>query len=370
VTIFKTTEFYRITQKRKLLILSTQFLLLLIIIIIACGIGTVAIPPTDVLSAFGHAIFPGFIDAPPISNAGFIVIGYRFPRIMLAVLAGMSLAMAGAVMQGILRNPLVSPFTLGLSSAASFGAAFMIVFGPIFFNAAFTATGTVAGINFSFGTTLLILSAFFFGWMSVVLVYLVSHTKQTSQAIMILAGVIIGYLFQAGLFALQYVSDDKALRDIVTWLMGGMWGASWQAVIILLPIVLTCFFLIERRAWDLNTLSGGDDVAKNLGINVPQFRLRCLAIISFATSSCLAFTGMIGFIGLIAPHICRMVVGNDFRYLLPCSAVMGALILLVSDTAARSLFSPVEIPVGIIMYILGSLFFLYLITRGHGRYLE
>ncbi|MDV0441223.1 iron ABC transporter permease [Methanorbis furvi] len=365
----KIPELYHSVQKRKLLIFGVLLLLLFIAAIIACGIGTVAIPPGDVLAAFGHAVLPGLIDAPATQSAEFIITGYRLPRILLAILAGISLAVAGAVMQGLLRNPLVSPFTLGLSSAASFGAAFMIVLGPVLFGAAFAGAVTIAGITFSASTILLILSAFLFGWMSVVLVYLISRTKMTSQAIMILAGVVIGYLFQAGLLALQYISNDEALRDIVTWLMGGMWGATWPAVIVLLPIVFLCFFLVERRAWDLNALSGGDDVAKNLGINVPQFRIRGLMIVSFAASACLAFTGVIGFIGLMAPHICRMIVGNDYRYLLPCSAVMGALILLVSDTAARSIFAPVEIPVGVIMYILGGLFFLYLITRGHGRYL-
>ncbi len=184
---------------------------------------------------------------------------------------------------------------------------------------------------------------------------------------MILAGVVIGYLFQAGLLGLKYVSNDDALRDIVTWLMGGMWGATWQAIAILLPVVLICFFLVERRAWDLNTLSSGDDVAKNLGINVQRFRISGLLIVSFAASTCLAFTGIIGFVGLMAPHICRMLIGNDYRYLMPASALLGALILLISDTVARVILAPIEIPVGIIMYILGGLFFLFLITRGHGR---
>ncbi|HJK24282.1 MAG TPA: iron ABC transporter permease, partial [Methanocorpusculum sp.] len=258
----KIVELYHTVQRRKVLVFGALLVLLLITSVLACGIGTVAIPPADVLAAFGHAILPGLIDAPATPNAEFIITGYRLPRILLAVLAGVSLAVAGAVMQGLLRNPLVSPFTLGLSSAASFGAAFMIVLGPLLFGAAFAGAVTVAGISFSLDTALLILSAFLFGWLSVVLVYLISRTKQTSQAIMILAGVVIGYLFQAGLLALQYVSDDEALRDIVTWHMGGMWGANWQAVLVLLPIVLICFILVERRAWDLNPLSGGDDVAK------------------------------------------------------------------------------------------------------------
>jgi len=365
----KTTRLYHTIQKRKLLVLVTLFVILLLLSIFAIGIGSVYIPPGDVLAVFGHALFPGSIASPDDGMADLIIMNYRLPRILLAILAGVALATAGAVMQGLLRNPLVSPFTLGLSSASSFGAALIIVLGPAIFGSVFAGTILLAGITFSVKSLLLILSAFIFGLLSVFLVYLISRSKHTSQAIMILAGVVIGYLFQAGLLGLKYVSNDDALRDIVTWLMGGMWGATWQAIAILFPIVLICFLLVERRAWDLNTLSSGDDVAKNLGINVQRFRISGLLIVSFAASACLAFTGIIGFVGLMAPHICRMLIGNDYRYLLPASALLGALILLISDTVARVILAPIEIPVGIIMYILGGLFFLFLITRGHGRYL-
>ena len=365
----RTTRLYHTIQKRKLLVLVTLFVILVIFSILAVGIGSVYIPPADVLAVFGHALFPDLIASPDGGMADLIVLNFRLPRILLAILAGVALATAGAVMQGLLRNPLVSPFTLGLSSAASFGAALIIVLGPAIFGSVFAGSILLLGVTFSVKSVLLILSAFLFGWLSVILVYLISRTKHTSQAIMILAGVVIGYLFQAGLLGLKYVSNDDALRDIVTWLMGGMWGATWQAIAILFPIVLICFFLVERRAWDLNTLSSGDDVAKNLGINVQRFRISGLLIVSFAASACLAFTGIIGFVGLMAPHICRMLIGNDYRYLLPASALLGALILLISDTVARVILAPIEIPVGIIMYILGGLFFLFLITRGHGRYL-
>ncbi len=365
----RTTRLYHTIQKRKLLVLVTLFVILIIVSILAVGIGSVYIPPADALAVFGHALFPDLIAFPDGGMADLIVMNFRLPRILLAILAGVALATAGAVMQGLLRNPLVSPFTLGLSSAASFGAALIIVLGPAILGSLFAGTILLLGVTFSVKSVLLILSAFLFGCLSVILVYLISRTKHTSQAIMILAGVVIGYLFQAGLLGLKYVSNDDALRDIVTWLMGGMWGATWQAIAILFTIVLICFFLVERMAWDLNTLSSGDDVAKNLGINVQLFRISGLLIVSFAASACLAFTGIIGFVGLMTPHICRMLIGNDYRYLLPASALLGALILLISDTVARVILAPIEIPVGIIMYILGGLFFLFLITRGHGRYL-
>jgi iron complex transport system permease protein len=166
---------------------------------------------------------------------------------------------------------------------------------------------------------------------------------------------------------MKYISSNDRLRDLVVWLMGGMWGASWNAVIILTPLCLGCFIVLELMAWDLNTLASGDDVAKSMGINVERLRLTGLMIATFAASCCLAFTGIIGFIGLMAPHICRMLIGNDHRYLIPCSALLGASILLISDTVARTIASPVEIPVGIIMYLIGGFFFLFLILRGRGR---
>ncbi|MDO5846030.1 MAG: iron chelate uptake ABC transporter family permease subunit, partial [Methanocorpusculum sp.] len=227
-----TSRLYRSIQKRKLTVLLILSLLLLAGIVLALGIGSVYIPPADVLAAIGHALFPGLISA-PAGGADLIVLNFRLPRILLAILAGIALAVAGAVMQGLLRNPLVSPFTLGLSSAASFGAALMIVAGPLLFGAAFTGSVVILGLTFTSRSLLIIISAFIFGWLSVAIVYLISRAKQTSQSIMILAGVVIGYLFQAGLLALKYASDDDALREIVTWLMGGMWGATWQAIAIL-----------------------------------------------------------------------------------------------------------------------------------------
>lgn len=350
--------------------------LLIATAILSTGIGTVSITPQDTVLAiarsgteavrsFFHTYVPvagDWFDAIPFSlpapanpQAGLIVVGYRLPRIFLAILTGISLAVAGAVMQGLLRNPLVSPFTLGLSSAASFGAALAIVIGP----------GIAAAL---IGYDLFIITmAFLFGWLSMLLVYWISRSRGTTQSTLILAGVVIGYLFTAGVMALKYITNNEKLRELMVWLMGGMWGASWNAVLLLVPLVLICVVLLERMAWDLNALSAGDDVAKNLGINVGRLRLYGLMISTFAASCCLAFTGIIGFIGLMGPHICRMIIGNDHRYLIPCSALMGASILLVSDTAARTIMSPVEIPVGIIMYLIGGAFFLFLILRARGR---
>lgn len=369
---------YHAGSARRIALIAGLTIIVIVSAILSAGIGTIAIPPGDTILAIVHppaaalndvlssslpagaAVFSGIlvsIPAPANPQAELIVTGFRLPRIFLAILTGASLAVAGAVMQGLLRNPLVSPFTLGLSSAASFGAAIAIVIGP-----------GIAGAWFLLGDDIfIVLMAFLFGWLSMLLVYYISRSRGTNQSTLILAGVVIGYLFTAGVMALKYMTSNDKLRDIVIWLMGGMWGASWTAVLLLLPLCLICFFLLERRAWDLNALAAGDDVAKNLGIDVKKFRLTGLMICTFAASCCMAFTGIIGFVGLMAPHICRMFIGNDHRYLIPCSALLGAAILLISDTAARTIMSPVEIPVGIIMYIIGGIFFLFLIMRAKGR---
>jgi len=356
------------------------FLLLLVIIaaIFSAGIGTVSISPEDTILAVAHACatslqnflhtylpavgnwydsIPYTVPSPSNPQAELIVVGFRLPRIFLAILTGISLAVAGAVMQGLLRNPLVSPFTLGLSSAAAFGAAVAIVIGP----------GILGGLVVIGSNSFIIILAFLFGWLSMLLVYGISRARGVNQATLILSGVVIGYIFSAGLTFLQYITNNEKLRDLVVWLMGGMWGASWSAVLLLIPLTLIPFILLERMSWDLNALSAGDDVAKNLGINVNRLRLSGLMISTFAASCCLAFTGIIGFIGLMGPHICRMIIGNDHRYLIPSAGLMGAAILLISDTVARTIMSPVEIPVGVIMYLIGGVFFLFLIMRARGR---
>ena len=361
---------YAKMQSRKIAVIVVTVILLILAMIFAAASGSVYIPPSDIIAVLLNSVFPGITDSAVNENTAMILFNLRMPRILLAALAGVCLALAGAVMQALLRNPLVSPFTLGLSSAASFGAAFMIVLGPLVLGALYKSTVCLFGYTLSMNSVLMILSAFVFGWMSVSIIYMLAHSRGTSQSIIILSGVVIGYIFQAGLLAMQYISSDESLRDIVIWLMGGMWGASWQAVIILFPIALICFLLMEMRAWDLNTLSAGDDVAKNLGIDVAKFRIQGLLIVSFGASACLAFTGVIGFVGLMAPHICRMVIGNDNRYLIPCAALAGALILVVSDTLARIVLAPVELPVGIIMYLIGGVFFIYLIVKGRGAGIE
>ncbi len=369
---------YHQGRARRMVLMLSLVVILIITAVVAAGTGTMPITPHDVILAIVHSCTvslhtflqggpPGVnawfgtillsVPSPANPQAELIVTGFRLPRIVLAVLTGISLAVAGTVMQSLMRNPLVSPFTLGLSSAASFGAAVAIVIGPGLFGVA-----SLIGQD-----SFIACMAFLFGVASMLMVYTFSRSRGTNQATLILTGVVLSYLFSAGLMLLQYITNNEKLRQLMIWLMGGMWGATWSAVSIVLPVTAGCVVFLAAKAWDFNAMAAGDDVAKNLGINVSRLRLGGLMAATLVSSCCLAFTGIIGFVGLMAPHICRIFIGNDHRYLIPCAALCGAAILLISDTLARTVMSPIEIPVGVIMYVIGGVFFMFLIARSRGR---
>ena len=282
-----------------------------------------------------------------------VVMQLRLPRILLATITGIALAGAGAVMQGNLRNPLVSPYTLGLSGGAAFGAALAIVLGT-------SIVGPTFGVTSSFAIAA---NAFVFGALTMAFAYALARLKGMAPETLVLGGVALGYLFAAGVSALKYIAPSEVLRDLVVWLMGSMSGATWAQVRLLVPLVLACMAVLLRYSWDMNALTAGDEVATNLGVEVARVRLVCLTAATLAASATVAFTGIIGFIGLVAPHICRMLIGSDHRFLIPSSCLMGALLLLVSDTLARTVMAPIEIPVGIITSLIGAPFFVYLLTR-------
>lgn len=293
-----------------------------------------------------------------------IVTTLRMPRIVLCLLTGASLGMAGAIMQGLLRNPLVSPFTLGVSTAASFGAAMAIVFGTSILGTSYYASFTVLGQYITLDTILKTVCAFGFGMLSIVIVLQIARKTNVSRSTLILSGVIVSYIFQSGLMLAKFLSDDTQLRDITMWMMGGFTGITWGMILVVLPIVLICGIYLEKLAVDINALSSGDDVATNLGIDVVKLRNRGLFVSTLIASVCIAFTGTIGFVGLMAPHLCRMIIGNDHRFLVPASALLGAVILVVSDLFARLVMRPAEIPVGVVMYIIGGVFFIWLVFKG------
>ncbi|WP_246000751.1 FecCD family ABC transporter permease [Brevibacillus panacihumi] len=346
----KVMALYQGSVRRKLLLLGATMLLLIASTLYAISRGAVEVPLYDLLKIlFGQS---------SDEMLTYIVYEVRLPRIVMAIVTGISLSCAGVIMQALLRNPLADPFTLGVSSGAAFGAALAIVAGA-----------SVFGINLvQSGHWMIALNAFVFGCLAVLVVYGIARLKNSSTTVLLLAGVAIGQLFSAGVSGLKYFSDNEALKDLVVWLMGGFWGAKWQVLQILIPLLVVSLAILIKYAWDLNALSAGEEVARTLGVKVKRIRWVCLLIVTLMASTTIAFTGIIGFIGLVAPHISRIIIGTDTRFLLPCSCLVGALLLLLSDTAARMLLSPVEIPVGIITALFGAPFFVYLLVKKRRDY--
>ncbi|MEW6171518.1 MAG: iron ABC transporter permease [Bacillota bacterium] len=336
---------------RKLLLVGCLLAVTCAVATMATAVGAAGISVGDVWRVILNHL--GVKAAPVGELARTVVWEIRLPRIVLATITGMSLAGAGAVMQGVLRNPLVSPYTMGLSSGAAFGAALAIVLG----------TGLIGGSYLDVSRWLIVINAFIFGGVTTLLAFSLARFKGMSPETLVLGGVAIGYLFQAGVSLLKYISNNDALKELVVWLMGGFWGADWRTVGLLTPVVLGCMGALLLYAWDLNVLGAGEDVAASLGIKVGRLRVVTLTLATLAASATVAFTGIIGFICLVGPHICRMLVGSDNRFLIPASCLVGAVLLLLADTLARTIIAPTELPVGIVTALMGSPFFIYLLIK-------
>jgi iron complex transport system permease protein len=330
---------------RKMLFLILLALCIILLACVASTLGSANISVVDVYFAVLSKFFPGHFQTTWFADT--IVWGLRLHRILMAVVGGMGLAIAGAVMQGILKNPLASPFTLGISSAASFGAAMAIVLGA----------------GFAGGEYLIIGNAFVFTLLASMAVYGLAKYKGITPETMILAGIAIMYLFSALTSFLQYVGKAEQVQEVVFWMMGSLGRSSWDKVWIVSAVIALCFPYLLLRSWDINAIGAGDETAKSLGVNVERTRVICMMLSSLITAAVICFTGTIGFIGLVSPHITRMVIGGDHRFLLPASALVGALLLLGADTIARTVLAPVILPVGIMTAFLGVPFFIYLFLR-------
>ncbi|MFW6022833.1 MAG: FecCD family ABC transporter permease [Halanaerobiaceae bacterium] len=288
-----------------------------------------------------------------------IILKIRLPRVLLGLITGLSLGANGTVMQSLLRNPLASPYTLGVSSGSALGAGIAIVLGTIIFG---------DNVMAQYGSWVIIIGALLMGFFTIIMINIISSLKKGGAVTLILAGVALSYLFSAGISFLKYTSNHEQLTNLTVWLMGGLYRAEWIDVLILLPIMIICFFILIKLSWDINALNAGEEVASNLGIDVKDLRRKGSVIVALLTSCVVAFTGIIGFIGLVAPHICRMIFGNDNRFLIIASALLGAIILIAADTAARLIINPTELPVGIITSICGVPFFLYMLIKRKTNY--
>ena len=322
--------------------------------ILAASWGAASITAGDVLKAVLSKLMP-FTGVEPSKLAETIVWSLRLPRISMAIVAGAGFAVSGAAMQGILRNPLVSPFTIGISSGAGFGASLAIVLGVGFVES---------------GKYLIIGNAFFFSLLSACLVYGVARLKGVSPETLILGGIALMYLFSASTSMLQYIANEHQLQGVVFWLFGSLASATWNNLAIVVSVLLICLPFIMKYSWDLNALSTGDEVAMSLGINASRVRLVIMLLSSLITATIICFTGIIGFVCLVAPHITRMIIGSDHRFLIPFASIVGALLLLAADTVGRTLFAPTELPVGIVTAFIGVPMFLYLLITKRRQYFQ
>lgn len=275
-----------------------------------------------------------------------IIIDTRLPRIILGALVGAALAVAGAAMQGVFRNPMASPYVLGISSGAAFGASLAIV----------------AGISWLPGELAIPSMSFIFCFLTLFLVYSISRTKGGTVPIetLLLAGIAVGAFFNALVSLMKYFAGEE-LSAIVFWMMGGLWQAKWGDVAISLPLIVLGTAILWLLSRDLNTMMVGEEHALHLGLNVNQIRIIILLAASLVTAAAVAVSGIIGFVGLVVPHVVRLLVGPDHRILIPMSLLGGAIFMVWMDTLARTVILPAELPVGIITALLGAPFFIYLI---------
>ncbi len=277
-----------------------------------------------------------------------IIFKIRLPRIILAGLAGFSLSVGGAVFQAILRNPLAEPFILGVSSGAAFGA----------------VLGITAGLGFGFGIPA---CAFAGALTTVAIVMMIARRKMGMEsATTLLAGVIVNAFFTAIIMFFVATSTDDRLHTMLFWLYGDLSQSRMSESLVALPVVATGFFLLYAFARHLNLMAMGEEAALHMGVDVEKAKIYCFVAVSLITGLIVSFTGLIGFVGLIVPHILRMIIGPDHRLLLPASGLGGALFLIWADTLARTLVQPSELPVGVITAAMGAPFFIYLLRKKGG----
>lgn len=333
-----------------------RIVILLLVIILFCmcllclSLGSSGLSISEALMAF---FGKGTIESKTI------IWNVRMPRVGAGIAVGLALAMAGCIMQNVLRNPLASASTLGVSQGATFGAAFAIVY-----LGAGTQinSGSLAAITVT-NPYIVTICAFLGGIATTALILGLSRVSKITPSTMILAGVAISSLFTGATTLVQYFADDVMVSTIVYWTFGSLGRAGWNEIslIFLLSFLAFMYFILNR--WNYNAMESGSHTAKSLGVSVDFLIIISMIVSSLISAVSVAFVGTINFIGLIAPHIARRFVGNDYRFLIPCSALIGAIIMLAADLASRMLIAPTVLPIGALTSFLGAPIFLYLIIK-------
>jgi iron complex transport system permease protein len=339
---------------RKIAFLVVLALLLVLALLVAISRGAAEIPLITVAQTL--------IGMETSRQSELIIWNIRLPQALTSMVAGAGLAAAGAAMQSILRNPLGSPFTLGISHAAAFGAALsvMILGGGMMTS---SSVGAVQITNPYLTTA----AAFLFSIAAAGVIIAVARLRGATPEVMVLTGVALGAFFSAGTMFLQFFADDVQLAAMVFWTFGDTARASWRelATMTIATLLITAFFF--ANSWNYNAIDTGDETAKGLGVRVERVRMVGMMLASVLTAVIVSFLGIIGFVGLVVPHMVRRIIGSDHRFLLPATVLGGALLLLVSDTVARLLLAPHLLPVSVLTAFMGAPVFLWLILRGGRR---
>ncbi|TQS78711.1 MAG: Fe3+-siderophore ABC transporter permease [Methanomassiliicoccales archaeon Mx-03] len=338
---------YRRFTVRKFLFILVSIVGLIITAGVVITYGSFDLSITEVYTILWNHLINGRPEDPVEYLTDSAVWDIRLPRVLVGIIAGFGLALAGTVMQSTLKNPMADSYTTGVSSGASFGATVTIVMGVTF-------------VSYEFS---LVFSAFIFSLMPTLLIVIISRVKTMSSTSMILAGLAVMYIFSALTSALRLMGDPDAIAALYRWQVGSLNNMTWDDVPVMFVVTMAGSIVIMFLSKKINLLATGDDNAKSLGINASQLRVLCLIAVSLITAAIVSFTGTIGFIGLVAPHVARIFVGSDNRFLVPASAFFGSLLMLVSDYLGRTLFAPTVLEVGVVTAFIGGPLFLYLIMR-------
>ncbi|QQS43204.1 MAG: iron ABC transporter permease [Acidobacteriota bacterium] len=326
---------------------------LIALLILAVGVGAVEISVPQIfaiLASKAGITLPFAYEAQQES----VLMAIRLPRVILGLFVGAGLAVSGALLQGLFRNPLADPGLLGVSSGAAFFAVLAIVLGDRFLQGAFAAYS-------SFG---LPLAAFVGGTLTIACVYLIAKRHGSlDTATILLAGIAINALASAGIGLLIFAADDAQLRTITFWNLGSLAGATWQSLLVAVPLMVLPLFLLRNIGRQMNALMLGDAEAEHLGIDTERLKRRMVLAVGLVVGAGVSITGIVGFVGLVAPHLIRLTAGADHRTLLPASALLGSALLIGADLLGRTAVAPAELPIGVITAAIGAPFFLWLLLR-------
>lgn len=325
----------------------SSLIVLIISLSIAVSVGAVAVPTATVWSVLLNKISPGVLEQTWSQGREAIVWDIRFPRALLAIMVGAGLALVGASLQAVTRNQLADPHLLGISSGGAFGAIYALLHSGLFLGVLTVPLLAFAG---ALGATVIVLGVTYFA-------------DATSADRLVLAGVAVSFAIMAGANGLIFLGDPRASHTVVFWMLGGLGLAQWDQLIYPLAILVGCGAWLISQSAALNALTVGDETAATLGIPVMRFRLSIFVVGALITGVMVAFSGIIGFVGLMVPHISRMIIGGNYVNVLPASAIIGAIFLLWADIAARTIMAPEDIPIGIVTGLVGGIFFVWLLGR-------